>query len=336
MIIVFLFLMAVIFKMHPDNPLYRLFTKSYSGILMMLSQIMLKLNSAGVIFDYTKNTIISNGKTISINEFFYSLNQLAILFIVVLITKSTYQDKLIFFFTGFIVYSIYNSLRIVIHTLYPGTLYIKNELFNLLLIPQWIILLWLIALYWQKNPQIINFLSKKYKIRKGQFKSFAVKLSFAIVAYYLMLIVFYSEDFMLNGQLLVHALLNASRYFINLLGYDTLLIGRILRNEQAALYMDDSCVGINLIFLFAVFVILMPGALKHKLWFIPAGIIFIMIYNIARIVLIFLSLVRNEGEYLLPIEIHDIFTYPVLLFTFFMWMIWINKFAGKEFKKRLQ
>ena len=336
LIIAFLFLMALIIKKHPDNSFYQFFTKSYSGFLMMLSQLMLKLNTDDIVFDYTQSIIISSGRTIKINEFFYSLNQLAILFMVVLITKSSYKDKLIFFFTGFIVYGIYNSLRIVIHALYPDTLYVKNELFNLLLIPQWIILLWLIAFYWKKNPQIINFLSEKYKIKQGQFKSFAVKLSFAIAAYYLMLIVFYSEDFIVNGQLLAYALLSAGRYFINLLGYDTLLIGRTLRSEQAALYMDDSCVGINLIFLFAVFILLMPGSLKHKIWFIPAGIIFIIIYNITRIVLIFLSLVHNEGEYLLPVEIHDIYTYPVLLFTFFMWVIWINKFAKKDFKNRIQ
>jgi exosortase/archaeosortase family protein len=326
-IIVLLFLLAIFARKNPEIGIYRFFTNIYSGILMAISQIILKLSKADIVFYYTKNLIVSEGKNINVNAFFYSLNQLAILFVTVLITKSNYKDKFLFFLSGLFIYLIYNALRISFHVIYPDTLYVKNEWFNLLLIPQWLILIWIIYFFWQKNPEIKNLIFNKYKIQDKSYKSFIIKLSVITVIYYLTIIVFYSQSFIISGRLLVDTLLNTSRYFINLLGYDAVLMGRTLRSQQAALYMDDSCVGINLMFLFAAFIVLMPGKLSNKLWYIPLGIILILIYNISRIVLIFLSIANNEGHYVLPIDVHDVYTYPVLIFTFYMWMIWINKFS---------
>jgi hypothetical protein len=38
----------------------------------------------------------------------------------------------------------------------------------------------------------------------------------------------------------------------------------------------------------------------------------------------------DKGRYTLPIEIHDLFTFPVYVFIFFLWTIWINKFYLKN------
>jgi len=82
---------------------------------------ILSLFKHDIIFDYTKNLISTGNKTIKINEFFYSLNQLAILFAVLLFTKSPYRSKVLYFLSGLIVYIFYNSIRISISQRYiPG------------------------------------------------------------------------------------------------------------------------------------------------------------------------------------------------------------------------
>ncbi len=296
---------------------------------MFGAEIFLKFTNAGLTFDYQNQIIQAGEKIIKINAFFYSLNQIALLFIIVLITRSSYKSKILYMLSAVFIYTFYNILRITVHSLYPETLYTKNWLFNLLLIPQWIIFIFFINYYWQKHPSLKNLITEKYKIQDCAYKSFINKLYYVVVIYYLMMMIIYNNIFIINGELLVNAILKSSNYFINLLGDDAILTGRTLRSSRAALYMDDSCVGINLMFLFAAFIFLMPGKNIHKLWFIPAGLLAIIAYNITRIVLIYESIANNSGKYVLPVEIHDIFTYPVLIFTFFMWTIWINKFAIK-------
>ncbi len=332
LLIILLVFVAVYIKQNPSSPIYLFLKNTYSAILMLGAEILLKLTNINFLFDYQLYIIQNAEKIIKINAFFYSLNQIALLLLIVLITPSPYKSKIFYFSAVVLIYILYNIVRITIHSLYPETLYTKNWLFNLLLIPQWIILIAFIDFYWQKYPAVKNLMIKKYKIQDSAYKSFIRKLYYVVVIYYLMMIVIYNNIFIINGELLVHAILKSSNYFINLFGHDTILMGRTLRSSQAALYMDDSCVGINLMFLFAAFIFLMPGKNIHKLWFIPAGLIAIIAYNITRIVLIYESIANNSGKYVLPVEIHDIFTYPVLIFTFFMWTIWINKFAIKSNK----
>lgn len=331
LIVIIFILVASFIKQNPSAPIYLFLRNAYSGILMFGAEMLLKFANADLIFDYQLHVIKNAEKIIKINTFFYSLNQIALSFVIVLITRSSYKNKVYYFSSVVFIYILYNIVRITIHSLYPETLYTKNWLFNLLLIPQWIILIAFINFYWQKYPSVKNFIIKKYKIQDSAYKSFIHKLYYVVIIYYLMMIIIYNNIFVINGELLVNAILKSSNYFINLLGNEAVLMGRTIRSSQAALYMDDSCVGINLMFLFAAFIFLMPGKNIHKLWFIPTGLLAIIAYNILRIVLIYESIASNAGKYVLPVEIHDIFTYPVLVFTFFMWMIWINKFATKSY-----
>ncbi len=318
---------GLIFKKNPNTGIYYFLSNSYSDLLIFNTKIIFSLINPDITFDYAKNLIITNGKTIKINEFFYSLNQIAILFATILLTKSPYRSKIFYFLSGLLIYTLYNTFRISIHTIYPDTVYIKNPLFNLLLIPQWIILIALIYFYWQKYPAIIKLITNKYNISEQAYKGFVFKLIITTVIYYFVLMVFYSKSFFINGEHLVHSLLSSVNYVLKLLAYDSVLLGRTLSSPQAALYMDDSCVGINLMYLFAAFIFLMPGKAKDKFWFILSGVAAILIFNVVRIVLIYISIAANEGKYILPVDIHDIFTYPVLGLTLWMWTVWINKFV---------
>jgi len=252
------------------------------------------------------------------------------LFVIILITKSPYKNKIIFFLFGFLIFSSYNILRVSIHVYYPDTINTKNWLFNILLIPRWIILAVLIFYYWNKYPTIKDYLLGIIELDESFYKKFFIKLIAIIIFYHLTIIFLFNNYFFINGEHLVNAILSTSNYFINQFGYESWLTGKTLRGHNTALYMDDACIGINLMFLFAAFIAMLPGSFWHKLWFIPVGLSIIVLFNITRIVFIFISLTNNNGEYKLPLEIHDIFTYPVLIFTFFIWMLWINKFVSEK------
>jgi exosortase/archaeosortase family protein len=331
LIIFILLIVGLYVKKYPENTLYVQFKNLYSGFLMLGTQLFLKFSNTHLVFDYTQNIIFNAESKIRINEFFYAFNQLALLFVLALLIKSPNKSKMFFFLAGFLSYALYNIIRISIHTIYPETLHVKNWLFTLLLIPQWLILIFFIDFYWKKYPDFKNSIFEKYKITDIAYNNFFSRLIVVVVFYYLTIVVIYNS---VLGEFLVNAILKTSNFFINLSGYDSVLMGRTIRGSQAALYMDDTCIGINLMYLFAAFIFLMPGKTKHKSWFIFAGLTLIIFYNILRIVLIYISIANNEGKYILPVEIHDVFTYPVLIFTFWMWTVWINKFVVKNYPKK--
>ncbi len=95
--------------------------------------------------------------------------------------------------------------------------------------------------------------------------------------------------------------------------------------------ISEGCTGlkqiIQVLFLFLIY----PGPLKHKAWFIPAGIILIHLTNIFRITLLAVAMNLN-----LP-HIQFIHTYPLRFFfyivIFGLWWIWVEKITLKGRKE---
>jgi exosortase/archaeosortase family protein len=206
---------------------------------------------------------------------------------------------------------------------------VHNWLFNLLLIPRWLIVLFFIYYYWNKFPEIKGVIERKFDFSSELLRYTFIKIALIVVIYQLFIIITFNNYFYLNGTHLIWLILNTSKYLIQFLGYNCLISNRIIYGDNASLYMDDACLGIDLMFLFASFIVVIPGKIKHKIWFIPLGILIILLLNCLRVVLIFVNLSKNRS-YSLPLEIHDLFTYPVLIFTLLLWIIWINKFLIKK------
>jgi exosortase/archaeosortase family protein len=297
----------------------------YSDFLIACSKSILYLFNREILFDYSKNQIISNGYILKIDRFFFSLNQIIFILILVLITKSPIKNKVLTFIVAFFIISFYNVLRISLHSLYPDTVAVHNWFFNLILIPRWIIVVVFIHYYWKKFPDIKEIIIRKFSISEEFVNRLFLKIIIIIVCYYIVIIFAYNDIFIVNGSLLIAAILNTSKHLLELLGYTCWINNRLIYGVNVSLYMDDACLGINLMFLFASFIVLLPGSARHKLWYIPLGIIAIVMLNCIRIVMIFVN-IKKYGKYSFPFEIHDLFTYPVLVFTLFLWIIWINKF----------
>ncbi len=128
---------------------------------------------------------------------------------------------------------------------------------------------------------------------------------------------------------LTHILLEISQFFLSLVGEQSLIYGKALQQIGGnGIYLDKGCLGRNLMGLFAGFIVVFPGRINTKLWFIPMGLIIIFIINILRIVGLYLT-----NKYLpqyMNINHHMVFKYTVYACTFLLWYIWIKKFRKKK------
>ena len=297
----------------------------YADFLIANTKIILYFFKSNLQYDYANNLIINNLSILKIDRFYFSSNQIITAFIIILITKSPTYNKIKAFLFVFLILTLYNSLRISLHAAYPSTISVHNWFFNLVLIPRWLIVLIFVHIYWTKFPEIKEQIKRKFNFSEKLLRYTFVKIAFIIVIYHLVVIITFNNYFIINGSMLISFILKLSKYFIDLIGYTCFVNNRFIYGTNASLYMDDACLGIDLMFLFASFIVIIPGPIKHKFWYIPMGLIIIVLLNCARVILIFINLTEHL-RYSIPFEIHDIFTYPVLVFTLFLWIIWINKF----------
>lgn len=326
--LIIIILLSILVRNNIHSVIFTKISNVYSDFLI-LSVKLFSNHSHNLTFDLVKNQILSANFKIHITRFYFSLFQIISIFILVIITKSPFKNKILIFFIGFVTITLYNILRILFHAYFPSTISTHNLWFNLILIPRWLIVIAFVYFYWQKFPNIRDFLRTKLKFDNKYYKRFIYTLSILVVAYYLIVILMFNDYIFLNGSLLIKTVLNSSKSILHYFGFQTWVGNRLLYNEKAALYMDDACIGINLMFVFAAFILLLPGKAANKLWFIPMGLIIIVLLNILRIVFIFISMYKANGHYILPLDIHDVFTYPVLIFTLLLWNWWINKFMFK-------
>jgi exosortase/archaeosortase family protein len=78
--------------------------------------------------------------------------------------------------------------------------------------------------------------------------------------------------------------------------------------------------------------VLFPGPWKHKLWYIPAGLVIIEWTNVVRICGVLLMQVPFPNSFHIA---HDIiFKVFFYLVIFLMWMLWVEKFYNPTLKDK--
>ncbi len=91
------------------------------------------------------------------------------------------------------------------------------------------------------------------------------------------------------------------------------------------------CDGIVLFALFAIFIIAFPGPLKHKLWFIPAGLLSIHFINVLRVAS--LTVIDSINPEWLAFNHDYTFTVLVYAYVFWLWYVWVNRFSPLQLTK---
>ena len=94
----------------------------------------------------------------------------------------------------------------------------------------------------------------------------------------------------------------------------------MLCDNGAGISVVESCSGVKQIMQFALLMLVFPGPWKHKLWYIPMGMIIVHFTNILRISILVVVAKHSPAniEY-----VHD--TYVRIMFyvvIFILWLIW--------------
>lgn len=87
----------------------------------------------------------------------------------------------------------------------------------------------------------------------------------------------------------------------------------------------EGCNGLSVMILFVAFLFGFPGSWKHKIWFIPAGLLLIHLFNISRVAILCWTVYRF-GETGYPIY-KEMFTASIYVLVLAMWYLWVQKFS---------
>lgn len=126
---------------------------------------------------------------------------------------------------------------------------------------------------------------------------------------------------------LTDSFLYSSKALLSLFGLETVIEGKVIRAvTKGGVYLDRGCLGRNLMLLYAGFLLVFPGKITSKLWFIPMGLVIIYILNTIRIsALVYIDLYYPQY---LDVNHDFIFKYTTYFFIFLLWVIWIRKYSA--------
>lgn len=171
------------------------------------------------------------------------------------------------------------------------------------------------------------------KIKKNTFQLFIIKSGILYGVSYLVY-EFVVKKYTKIDQLLIRKIIVACESILKLIGYKTFAsketddIQVFGIDGSGGVWIGGPCNGMTLMFLFAIFVFVYPGNYKHKIWFIPLGILFVHFINVLRIIA--LALIANYYPQYLNFNHTYTFTFLVYTIVFGLWMLWVNKFSVKE------
>lgn len=128
------------------------------------------------------------------------------------------------------------------------------------------------------------------------------------------------DDFIIDN------LIYFSGFLVELFNYDYFIYDHVIGIDGShGVYIGVPCNGLDLIALFAGFIIIFKGSWKVKLWYVPLGVLLIHVLNILRV--FFLILIEKYNPEALEFNHKYTFTVLLYLFVFFGWMFWVKKYA---------
>lgn len=96
--------------------------------------------------------------------------------------------------------------------------------------------------------------------------------------------------------------------------------------------VNQSCSGFKQILQFALLMLVYPGPWKHKLWYIPLGVLIVHLTNLFRI--IGLSVVITRWPDYWEFSHDNLFRPFFYVVIFSLWVIWVERFRQRSKKQR--
>ena len=130
----------------------------------------------------------------------------------------------------------------------------------------------------------------------------------------------------------VNFLLETTRSITVRFGQDGIISGDQLIGENGTLAVSKHCLGFMSMFLFASMVYLTRISNKQTWIYIITGLIFLLILNITRLILLFI-MVQGEDGVARATYHHEIYNMVIYVIIFVMWIVWFEFFLRKRMKK---
>ncbi len=122
---------------------------------------------------------------------------------------------------------------------------------------------------------------------------------------------------------------------LNFIGYDTSLqSGNVICHNESrhSIRVIWGCSGIKQAYIFFCIIAFYKGPWKHKLWYIPAGLLVVYLFNNFRI--IFITAVFDKYPEQFELGHEHIMKYAFYGVIFLMWVLWNEKFVSKKQEAR--
>ena len=149
----------------------------------------------------------------------------------------------------------------------------------------------------------------------------------------------YDSAFWLSTKVFVASVWVLDAFNVNVTSFDELSIGGKVKphvihyaENNGYIYVNRSCSGLKQFYQWFFLMLLYPGPWKHKLWFIPMGLLIIHIVNIFRIVsMTFVTMtIPQHWDFM-----HDYVLRPFFyVVMFFLWVWWNEKYYLKSKLKK--
>jgi len=183
--------------------------------------------------------------------------------------------------------------------------------------------------YWRNKGSILNSLTK-LKINTELFEN---KFTAIVVFTYLYALIgiFLLQYF--DYHWWINFLFGSSKSILSLFGYKATVEPFLLVGDNGTIYMAKYCLGFKTMLLFASVVYITGYDNKRRWSYIFAGLIFLNFVNIMRFVFLFIH-IQKHGDYILAMDLHDMYKYITYLIVFILWVIWFEKFADYNLDKK--
>lgn len=145
----------------------------------------------------------------------------------------------------------------------------------------------------------------------------------------------FSEDSKYYPDYFTNITAKQTQYILTDLGYDTQIEPhpdepsiKLIVNGKYLARIIEGCNSISVIILFISFIIAFADKWKPTLLYIISGSVLIYIANLVRIVLLSIGLYHYPWRKEI---LHEII-FPLIIYgmVFFLWMIWVNRFAKNK------
>jgi len=127
-------------------------------------------------------------------------------------------------------------------------------------------------------------------------------------------------------RLWIKFLFTSAQKILALFGYEASVEPYYLIGANGTISMLKGCLGFQTIFLFAILVFLTGDKNRLRWIYLTIGIIFLNFVNIMRFVFLFIH-IQKHGDYILAMDVHDMYNYITYSIVFIMWIIWFEKFS---------